>query len=87
MCSSDLLAAILRVADAFDRNHLQLVRDFTVTREADRLVIGVRGVEDLTIERLALKDKGNLFEEVYGVPVVVQEVRTAAEDGAHVPSA
>jgi exopolyphosphatase/guanosine-5'-triphosphate,3'-diphosphate pyrophosphatase len=81
------LAAILRVADAFDRNHLQLVRDFTVTREADRLVIGVRGVEDLTIERLALKDKGNLFEEVYGVPVVVQEVRTAAEDGAHVPSA
>ncbi len=61
------LAAILRVADALDRSHTQRVRDLQIRRERDRLVIQVGGVEDLTIERLALREKGGLFTEMYGL--------------------
>jgi len=70
------LAALIRVADALDRNHLQNVRDFTIARMPDRLLISVRKIEDLTLERLALKEKGVLFEEVYGIPVELQEDRS-----------
>ncbi|OQW96947.1 MAG: hypothetical protein BWK77_03120 [Verrucomicrobia bacterium A1] len=73
------MAAILRVADALERNHLQQVRDLTFTREQNQFVITVRNVEDLTMERLAVKEKGTLFEEVYGLPVVLQEERAQAE--------
>lgn len=63
------LAAILRVADALDRNHMQQVRDIRFTREEGRFIVWVRDVEDLTLERVALKEKGSLFEEVYGLSV------------------
>ena len=69
------LAAILRVADALDRNHVQQVGDLTFSREPDQFVISVRGIDDLTMERLAMKEKGNLFQEVYGIPVVLRESR------------
>ena len=78
------MAALLRVADALDRNHIQQVQDITLSREKDQFVIAVRNVEDLTIERLALKEKADLFEEVYGVPVVLREVRAEAEGLPHV---
>ena len=64
------LAAILRVADALDRNHMQQVRDVRCSREESDFVVWVRDVEDLTLERLALKEKGSMFEEVYGLKVV-----------------
>lgn len=64
------LAAILRVADALDRNHMQQVRDVRCSREEGQFVVWVRDVEDLTLERVALKEKGTMFEEVYGLKVV-----------------
>ena len=76
------MAAILRVADALDRNHVQQVRDLAFSREDRQFVITVRGVEDLTMERLAMKDKGNLFEEVYGMPVVLREARAQAGESS-----
>jgi exopolyphosphatase/guanosine-5'-triphosphate,3'-diphosphate pyrophosphatase len=72
------LAAILRVADALDRNHMQQVRDIRFTREEGRFVVWIRDVEDLTLERLALKEKGALFEEVYGLSVAFR-TETSAE--------
>ena len=69
------MAALLRVADALDRNHLQQVRDIACTRDQGQFVISVAGVEDLTIERLAVRDKGNLFEEMYGMIVNLREAR------------
>jgi len=76
-------AAILRVADALDRNHLQLVANSTIMVSKDELVITVEGADDLTLERLALKEKGSLFEEVYGLKVVLREGRAPGEGGAH----
>ena len=77
------MAAILRVADALDRNHMQQICDLTFSREPGQFVITVRNVEDLTMERMALKEKGAMFEEVYGIPVVLREERAQAGEPAH----
>lgn len=73
------MAAILRVADALDRNHMQQVKDLGIERKKGELVITVPGVEDLTVERLALREKANLFNEVYGLSVVLKEERAPRE--------
>lgn len=65
-------AAILRLADALDRNHLQQVTNPTVALAKDELTIIVNGAEDLTLDRLALREKGKLFEDVYGLRVVLR---------------
>lgn len=72
------LAAILRVADSLERSHAQRVRDVVFAREGNQFVITVRGVEDVTLERLALEEKGGLFETVYGLKVIL---RTATAEG------
>ncbi len=70
-------AAVLRVADALDRNHLQQVVNPAITLTKDELIITVADAEDLTLERLALKEKGTLFEDIYGLKVVLREGRPA----------
>ena len=70
------LAAILRVADALERTHRDAPRPMEFLREADRFVILLRDMEDLTMERLALKDKGNLFADVFGLVPELRELRT-----------
>ena len=70
------LAAILRVADSLERTHRETPRAMEFRREADRFVILLRDMEDLTMERLALKDKGNLFADVFGLVPELREVRT-----------
>jgi len=67
------LAAILRVADALDTGHWQQVLDFTVERQGNDLVIYVKGAPELTLERRAMADKANLFEEIYGLKVRLEE--------------
>lgn len=76
------MAALLRAADALDRNHAQQVRDISMEVSGDRLVMAIRGVEDLTVERLAMKEKGNLLTQVFGLTVELREVRMPAEGGA-----
>ena len=67
------LAAILRVADALDRNHAQQVRDLRVAKLEDDIVIYVRGVADLTLERAAVAAKGDMFEDIYGMRLRLDE--------------
>jgi exopolyphosphatase/guanosine-5'-triphosphate,3'-diphosphate pyrophosphatase len=66
------LAAILRVADSLDRMHDQHIRRLHCRRRDDRLVLEIADVEDLTLENMALKQKGGLFEMVYGCEVEFQ---------------
>jgi len=77
------MAAILRVADALDRNHLQQARDLSCRLEKDQFVITVNNVEDLTVERLAVKEKGALFRDIYGLPVVLEEGRVTIEGASN----
>jgi len=74
------LAAILRVADALDRGHAQQVRDFHVERRPGELAIYVRGVPDLTVERRAIKQKGDLFEDTFGLRVRIEEDASPAPE-------
>ncbi len=67
------LAAILRVADALDRGHWQQVCRFRVERRDQDLVVYVKGAGDLTLERRAIQDKGDLFEDIFGLRVRIEE--------------
>jgi exopolyphosphatase / guanosine-5'-triphosphate,3'-diphosphate pyrophosphatase len=70
------LAAILRVADALDRSHLQHLRDIAFERQGRRFIITVADVEDVTLERLALREKADMFEEVFGLEVALRTSQT-----------
>ena len=67
------LAAMLRVADALEHSHSQRVREIHCEREPGRLVITVPHTDDLSLEQLALKQKGTLFEETFGMTVLLRE--------------
>jgi exopolyphosphatase/guanosine-5'-triphosphate,3'-diphosphate pyrophosphatase len=61
------LAAILRVADALDRKHAQQLRQVTFSRADGTFLITTQETTDLTLEQIALKEKGDLFEQVFGL--------------------
>jgi exopolyphosphatase/guanosine-5'-triphosphate,3'-diphosphate pyrophosphatase len=69
------LAAILRVADALDESRSQRIHELTTAREEGRLVVSIPLVEDLSLEQLALKQTGALFEETFGCPVLLRMAR------------
>ena len=67
------LAAILRVADALERTHDQRVRDIEVTTTPRSLRLRLPGVTDIAVERLAMQGKGDLFEETFGLEVIIED--------------
>jgi exopolyphosphatase/guanosine-5'-triphosphate,3'-diphosphate pyrophosphatase len=67
------LAAILRVANALDADHLQKVKEVRVISEADRWVLEVEGAGDLTMERLAALARADLLTEVFGRKMTFRE--------------
>lgn len=69
------MAALLRVADALDASHGQRLHELRFSREGGRLVISVPQVDDLSLEQLTLKQSGPLFEETYGMPVLLRKLR------------
>lgn len=67
------LAAILRVANALDKDHLQKVLDFKIQREGDQIVLSARNISDLAMGRLALASRSDFFTEIFGKKVVLRE--------------
>ncbi len=67
------LAAILRVANALDADHLQKVRDVHLVRGEDAWTLEVQGAGDLTLERLAMTALSDLFGEVFGRRLLFRE--------------
>jgi exopolyphosphatase/guanosine-5'-triphosphate,3'-diphosphate pyrophosphatase len=64
------MAALLRVANALDAEHLQKVTDLRILRGADAWVLEAEGAGDLTMERLALASRADLFAQVFGHELV-----------------
>ena len=60
------LAAILRLADALDREHSARVRAVRVELQGNKAVLHLEGKGDLLLETWALKRKAQLFERVFG---------------------
>ncbi len=65
------MAAILRLADALDREHLQKVTDVSAETRDGRVMLSLEGDGDLELERWALDRKKRLFEETFGLKVTV----------------
>ncbi|MEN9974080.1 MAG: hypothetical protein RLZZ282_86 [Verrucomicrobiota bacterium] len=67
------LAALLRVADALERTHAQRVSQLEIRREGGKLRLRLPGLTDAAVERLAMASKADLFEQVFGLGVVIDE--------------
>ncbi|MDT8341613.1 MAG: Ppx/GppA phosphatase family protein [Longimicrobiales bacterium] len=61
------LAALLRVADALDREHQQKVSGVAARVEGRRLVLELDGRGELLLELWALRKKGRMFRSVFGL--------------------
>jgi exopolyphosphatase/guanosine-5'-triphosphate,3'-diphosphate pyrophosphatase len=67
------LAAILRVADALERTHAQRVSQIEIRRDSNKLHLRLPSISDAAVERLAMASKADLFEQVFGLSVVIDE--------------
>ena len=67
------LAALLRVADALERTHAQRVSQIEFRRDGGKLHLHLPGLADAAVERLAMAGKADLFEQVFGLAVVIDE--------------
>jgi exopolyphosphatase/guanosine-5'-triphosphate,3'-diphosphate pyrophosphatase len=69
------LAAILRIADALDREHRQKVENVrtVVDREAGRIVLYLRGDKERELEEWSLENKASMWREEYDLDVQLAE--------------
>lgn len=68
------LAAILRVADALIRGGRRRAADIQFQRQGDDLMVLMPGSRDLLLEERALETKGDLFEDIFGVKIRLEEI-------------
>ncbi len=67
------LSALLRIADAFDRSHRRLVSGLECHLEGPQVRIDLHVHEPLSLELWAFEQKSQLFSEIFGLPVLLQE--------------
>ena len=65
------LTAILRIADALDRGHIQKFSDISIKLEQNNLVIHTKNTKNTILERIALSEKSGMFESVFGYKVIL----------------
>jgi exopolyphosphatase/guanosine-5'-triphosphate,3'-diphosphate pyrophosphatase len=68
------MASILRLADALDSGHVQRIQDVELSVEPGAFVITVTDHANLMLERYALQQKGQMFEQVFGMKVVFRQI-------------
>jgi exopolyphosphatase/guanosine-5'-triphosphate,3'-diphosphate pyrophosphatase len=67
------LAAILRVANGLDAEHLQKVRDVRLACVDGVWVADLEGTGDATLEKLAATARADMFVETYGRELIVSD--------------
>jgi exopolyphosphatase / guanosine-5'-triphosphate,3'-diphosphate pyrophosphatase len=72
------LAAILRVANALDSEHLQKITDLKLIRDTRTWTLEVMAQGDITMEQLAARARADLFEQTFGRELTVRPVRGSA---------
>ena len=65
------LSAIIRVADALDRTHKQPAYSFNVSPAKNTVTFRARGYSNLSLEKMAVSEKGDLFEDIFGYKIVL----------------
>jgi len=61
------MAAILRMADAMDREHLQKVENVKINTNGKEILFHIQGSGDLLLERWALQRKAQYFTKMFDV--------------------
>jgi exopolyphosphatase/guanosine-5'-triphosphate,3'-diphosphate pyrophosphatase len=69
------LASILRVADALDRSHTQMLNSAVFKLKNDQLIVESKAAGECASEKRALATKGQMFEGVYGRTIVMSTSR------------
>jgi len=72
------LAALLRVANALDAEHLQKVRDIRLVRAGSAWILELTGAGDITMEQIAASARTDLFVEVFGHDLVIRPTGVVA---------
>jgi exopolyphosphatase/guanosine-5'-triphosphate,3'-diphosphate pyrophosphatase len=65
------LASILRIADSMLRSHTQHIEDFDITFRTDTMIIHTREGTVSNIEKMAVAEKSDLFEFVFGYTIIM----------------
>jgi len=68
------LAAILRVANVLDKEHVRPDDKIKISREGDQLIITAPNLGDLTLGKAVLANAGKFFSDVFGKKIVLREV-------------
>jgi exopolyphosphatase/guanosine-5'-triphosphate,3'-diphosphate pyrophosphatase len=66
------LAALLRVANALDAEHLQKVTTLRIHRRERSWILEIDGSGDLTMEQLVATARSDMFAETFGQELVVR---------------
>jgi exopolyphosphatase/guanosine-5'-triphosphate,3'-diphosphate pyrophosphatase len=74
------MASILRLADAFDTSHTQRISDIETDVQERRIILTAIGAADLTLEQISMREKGAMFEHIYGKQVILRQ-STAVNQG------
>lgn len=61
------LSAILRIADALDREHLQKITDLRREDDKGKTTISIKAKSDLLLERWAFQKKSQYFSDLFGL--------------------
>ncbi len=67
------LSSLLRIADALDRSHSGRVAALSVHTNNRQLILQLDGITDTSVERSAMRSKGSLFQNIFGLDIVIQE--------------
>jgi exopolyphosphatase/guanosine-5'-triphosphate,3'-diphosphate pyrophosphatase len=68
----DKLAAILRVANALDAEHLQKVTGLALVRRERSWILEIDGTGDLTMEQLAATARADMFADTFGQELAIR---------------
>ncbi len=67
------LTAILRLANALDRSHKQKFAGVAIVLRDNTLQFHIETREDLTLEKITLKERAEFFEEVFNIRPVIKQ--------------
>jgi exopolyphosphatase/guanosine-5'-triphosphate,3'-diphosphate pyrophosphatase len=67
------MTSILRVSDALDRGHAQQVKIEYIERKNENAVFHLQGDIDMSLERIGLEEKADMFEDVFGYKIVLTQ--------------
>jgi len=66
------LVSILRIADAMDASHMNLVSDFDVDILQGKIVIRAKCKKTPFLEKMSFEEKGKIFMDTFGIPIELE---------------